>query len=111
MRHLSPTEPYRDLYLVSLVQKPDRLLQLRVVVVFLYFGPEPYLLNYYNLLCLPGFLDSLGLFETVLTEIEYLAYGRLCSRRDLDEIEIPRFRNLPGLLNIDYPELRPVGVY
>ena len=86
MGHLAAAESDRHLELVALIEEPLGGLDLRLDVVVVDLRRHPDLFPDDGLLLLLRVLRLLLFLVAVLPEIEDLRDGRLCVRRDLDEI-------------------------
>lgn len=103
--HLAPLEPQRGLYLVAVLQEPDRLVATGLVVVVVDGNREFDFLDGDRLLPLArGALALLFLVEELAVVLD-AAYGRHRSRRDFDQVETSFAGNLESFKGGEDAEL------
>ena len=108
MRDLASAEHDRHLHLVILLQEPQHVALLRLVVVRGDLRAQLHLTYGHLLLVLARLLATLLLLVLVLRVVEHAAHRRLGSRRDLDEIEIPLARIGECIVALHYSDLLAV---
>src|SRR5689334_1311102 len=111
VRHLAPAEPQRHLRLVALAEKADQVAHLDLVVAFVGPGPELHFLDLDLLELELRLVRPLGLPVFELAEIHDPAYRRCRERRDLDQIELCRFRARHRIRDRHDAELLTVCTY
>src|SRR6478736_9130644 len=105
MARLASPEHDRDLDLRPLVQEPDDVALLRLVVVNSNLRPELDLLDVDRNLVLARDFGLLLLLVAVLAVVHDPRDRRIGLSRDLDEVEIPSVRIVQRLLDRLHPEL------
>src|SRR4029079_1661083 len=108
MEVLPPPEHDRDLDLRPLVQEPDDMALLGLVVVVADLRSELDLLDVDRRLVLSRLLRALLLLVAPLAVVHDARHGRVGLFRHLDEIEILRVRVLERLFRVLDPDLLPV---
>lgn len=106
---LATTEHDRDLDLVALLEEPDDVTLLGVIVVRVDLRPELHLLDDRVRLVLARLTGLHGRLVLELPVVHELAHGRTGVRRDLDEVEVVLLRKLQGLGKRDNPDLLTTG--
>jgi len=107
--HFAAAETDGDLYFVSVLEEAVGVVYLGVEIIGVDVEGKSDLLGLDDLLVLPVLLLLLGLLETELTVVHYLADGRSGLRSDLDEIKIPFGGEYESLSGRHYAELVSVG--
>ena len=107
--HLAAAEADRHLELVALIEEPLGGLDLRLDVVVVDLRRHPDLFPDDGLLLLLRVLRLLLFLVAVFPEIEDLRDGRLCVRRDLDEIPALALGKGKRARGRDDAQLRTVG--
>src|SRR5215211_4120505 len=102
---ISPAQHDRHLHLGALVQKPDDVPLLRLVVVHSDLGSELDLLHVDGDLVLSGRLRLLFLLVLVLSVVHDPTHGRIGVRRHLHQVEVLRVRVVERLVPLLDPEL------
>ena len=104
-RFSRPAEHDRHLHLGPLVEEPDDVPLLRLVVVIADLRPELDLLDVDRRLVLARLLRPLLLLVAVLPVVHHPGHGRVGVRGHLDEVEVLRVRVLERLLRLLDPDL------
>jgi hypothetical protein len=94
----------------SIIQEPDHVTLLGLIVAHADLGPQLDLLDRDRGLVLPGELGLLLLLVAVLGVVHHPAHGRAGLRRDLDEVEVLVPRVLQSLVGVLDADLRAVRV-
>lgn len=110
MLDFTAAEAKRDLYLVAARKKTAGVILLGFHIVFFDADTELNLFDRDDLLILPRFLFPLGLLEAVLAVIHNLADGRICLRRDLNQVKTFVVSNLLRVTGRLDAELGTVGI-
>ncbi len=105
VERLAPPEHDRDLDLGSLAEKAHDVPLLGLVVMNPDLRSELDLLDLNLELMLPGLLGALLLLVAVLRVVHHPRDGRICSGRDLDEVEALAERVLERFLRREDPDL------
>jgi hypothetical protein len=104
MRDLATTETQRDLRLIAILQEPDQIPQLDVVIAIVRTRTEFHFFNLNLLLLKLGFVLALALRIFELAVVHQTTYGRYCLRRDLDQVDVGFFRFCKCLVQTDDAE-------
>ncbi len=105
VRHLAPAEHDRDLHLLPLLEEPQDVALLGLVVVRRDLRPQLHLADRHLLLVLARRLLLLLLLVLVLRVVEHAADGRARLGGDLDEVEVPLARILERLVGLHDADL------
>src|SRR5688572_11158668 len=105
VERLAPPEHDRDLDLGSLSEKAHDVPLLGLVVMNPDLRSELDLLDLNLELMLPGLLGALLLLVAVLRVVHDPRYGRICTGRDLHEVEALSVRELERFLRREDPDL------
>src|SRR5690606_21808976 len=106
---LATTEHDRDLDLVALLEEPDDVTLLGVVVVRVDLRPELHLLDDRVRLVLARLTGLHGRLVLELPVVHELAHGRTGVRRDLDQVQVVLLRKLQCLGQRDDAHLLATG--
>src|SRR5262245_41082705 len=94
MNDFASAEKDRRFDFVTLFQKPDDVVLLEIVIMLIGIGPKLHFLYRNVSLVLLGFVKLLIKLVKVFTVIHDSANRRICSRRNLDQIQTPLFSDL-----------------
>jgi len=111
MSHLTATETHSDFYSVAIGEELLSVLKFDIKVVGVDTGRHSDLLNFNNLLVLPGFFFLFGLFEAEFAIVHDLANRRICSGSDLNKVQILLFSQLECFLRRHDSQLLTGTVY
>ncbi|CAD5930546.1 protein of unknown function [Streptomyces sp. KY75] len=106
---LTTTEHDRDLDLVALLEEPDDVTLLGVIVVRVDLRPELHLLDDRVRLVLARLTGLHGRLVLELPVVHELAHGRTGCRRHLDQVEVILLCELQGLGKRNNPDLLAAG--
>src|SRR5262249_53401481 len=110
VRHFTPAEENRRLDLVTFFEEALDVLLLELIIVFVDLGAELDLFDENHFLVLLRLTRALLLLVLVLAEVHDAADGRVCGRRDLDQVETLGLGNRQRLRRRHDAELRSVVV-
>lgn len=106
---LTTTEHDRDLDLVALLEEPDDVTLLGVIVVRVDLRPELHLLDDRVRLVLARLTGLHGRLVLELPVVHELAHGRTGGRRHLDQVEVVLLCEFQGLGKRNNPDLLAAG--
>jgi hypothetical protein len=105
MNDFAATEKNGRFDFVTLFQKPDDVVLLEIVIVLIGIGSKLHFLDRDVSLMLLGFVKLLIELVKVFAVIHDSANRRICSRRNLDQIQTPLFSDLERCLRRHDTEL------
>ena len=88
MSHFAAAEANRDLYLISVFQKLQRVTYFCFEVMRVNIKRHADFFHFYDLLVFSRFFFLLSQFEPIFAVVHNAADRRRCLRRDLDKIKI-----------------------